>query len=172
MGWGGYLLLHFRQYNTGEKRLWQAKPGAWFHINMPSFQYRKSDKTILRPSYLHNGISYTGETTSLYWIKSLNENVCSYPVASGHKQPHPISKWKMSWLNTFSYCLTHNLVLNPSWQFCIPSGIWRANTILKYLNKQRLYRCLVRSHQSIWIWQHYRNVPGMNIYIIMHNMIK
>ena len=34
-------------------------------------QYRKShcgDKTILRPSYLHNGIPYTGKTTSLYWI--------------------------------------------------------------------------------------------------------
>ena len=38
---------------------------------MPSYQYRKShcwDKTMLRPSYLHNGISYTGKMTSLYWI--------------------------------------------------------------------------------------------------------
>ena len=38
---------------------------------MTYYQYRKShcgDKTILRPSYLHNGISYTGKTTSLYWI--------------------------------------------------------------------------------------------------------
>ena len=26
---------------------------------------------ILRPSYLHNGISYTGKTTSLYWIVAL-----------------------------------------------------------------------------------------------------
>ena len=26
---------------------------------------------ILRPSYLHNGISYTGKTTSLYCIESL-----------------------------------------------------------------------------------------------------
>ena len=42
---------------------------------MPSYQYRQShrgDKTILRPSYLHNGISYTGKTTSLYWIGALN----------------------------------------------------------------------------------------------------
>ena len=33
--------------------------------------YSKShcgDKTILRPSYLHNGISYTGKMTSLNWI--------------------------------------------------------------------------------------------------------
>ena len=45
--------------------------GGWFNIKMTSYQYRKShcgDKTILRLSYLHIGISYTGKTTSLYWI--------------------------------------------------------------------------------------------------------
>ena len=45
--------------------------GPWFNIRMSSYQYKKShcgDKTILRPSYLHNGISYTGKMTSLYWI--------------------------------------------------------------------------------------------------------
>ena len=45
--------------------------GPWFNMKMSSYQYRKShcgDKTILRPSYLHNGISYTGKMTSLYWI--------------------------------------------------------------------------------------------------------
>ena len=39
---------------------------------MSSYQYRKShcgDKTILRPSYLHNGISYTYKMASLYWIR-------------------------------------------------------------------------------------------------------
>ena len=48
--------------------------GPRFNIKMTSYQYRKShcgDKTILRPSYLHNGISYTGKTTSLYWIGAL-----------------------------------------------------------------------------------------------------
>ena len=47
--------------------------GPWFNIKMSSYQYRKShfgDKTILRPSYLHNGISYTGKMTSLYWIRA------------------------------------------------------------------------------------------------------
>ena len=29
------------------------------------------DKTILRPSYLHNAISYTGKMRSLYWIGTL-----------------------------------------------------------------------------------------------------
>ena len=41
------------------------------NIKMSSYQYRKShwgDKTILWPSYLHNGISYTGKTASSYWI--------------------------------------------------------------------------------------------------------
>ena len=40
---------------------------------MTPYQYRKSqcgDKTILRPSYPHNGISYTGKMSSLYWIRA------------------------------------------------------------------------------------------------------
>ena len=48
--------------------------GPWFNINMSSYQYIKShcgDKTIWRPSYLHNGISYTGKMISLYWITDL-----------------------------------------------------------------------------------------------------
>ena len=52
----------------------QACTGPRFNIKMTSYWYRKShcgDKTILRPSYLHNGISYTGKTTSLYWIGAL-----------------------------------------------------------------------------------------------------
>ena len=54
--------------------------GPWFNIKMTSYQHRKShcgDKTILRPSYLHNGISYSGKMTSLYWIRA--------QVASTHK---------------------------------------------------------------------------------------
>ena len=49
-----------------------VRPGPWFNIKMSSYQYRKShcgDKTILRPSYLHNGIFYTGKKISLYWIR-------------------------------------------------------------------------------------------------------
>ena len=36
-----------------------------------SYQYRKShcgDKTVVRSSYLRNGISYTGKMSSRYWI--------------------------------------------------------------------------------------------------------
>ena len=48
--------------------------GPWFNIKIPSYQYRTSHcggKTILRPSYLHNGMSYTGKMASLYWIGAL-----------------------------------------------------------------------------------------------------
>ena len=51
--------------------------GPWFNIKMSSYQLWKSHcggKMILRPSYLHNGISYTGKTTSLHWIRSLMVN--------------------------------------------------------------------------------------------------
>ena len=40
---------------------------------MSSYQYRKfhcGDTTILPPSYLHNGISFTGKKTSLYRIRA------------------------------------------------------------------------------------------------------
>ena len=46
---------------------------TWFSIQMPSYQYRKShcgDKTVVRSSYLDNRISYTGNMTSLYWIRA------------------------------------------------------------------------------------------------------
>ena len=57
---------------------WLA-PGPRFNIKMTSYQYRKShcgDKTILRPSYLHNGISYTGKMSSLYWIGA--QDICDH----------------------------------------------------------------------------------------------
>ena len=47
--------------------------GPWFHTKMSSYQYRKShcgDKTVVRSSYLHNGISYTGKMASLYWTSN------------------------------------------------------------------------------------------------------
>ena len=80
------FIAHFSIYSTSRCRChagtdnsetpWSHssnQPGGWFNIKMLSYQYRKShcgDKTILRPSYLHNGISYTGKTTSLYWIRA------------------------------------------------------------------------------------------------------
>ena len=50
--------------------------GSRFNIKMLSYQYGKSycgDKTVVRSSYLHNGIK-TGKTVSLYWIGALLES--------------------------------------------------------------------------------------------------
>ena len=47
--------------------------GSRFNIKMPSYRYRKShcgDKTVVRSSYLHNGIFYTGKMTYFYCIRA------------------------------------------------------------------------------------------------------
>ena len=59
--------------STADMLAWSDDYWGWFNIKMLSYQYRKShcgDKTVVRSSYLHNGISYTGKTTSLYWIRA------------------------------------------------------------------------------------------------------
>ena len=51
----------------------KVEPGGRINIKMSSYRYRKphcGDKTILRPSYLHNGISYTDKMIFLYWIRA------------------------------------------------------------------------------------------------------
>ena len=52
---------------------------------MSSYQFGKShcgDKTVVRSSYLHNGISYTGKMSSLYWIRALGLlKLAAYPVS-------------------------------------------------------------------------------------------
>ena len=67
---GKYIALWILYFVNGITSSWRG----WFNKKMPSYQYRKShcgDKTILWPSYLHNGISYTGKTASVYWIRAL-----------------------------------------------------------------------------------------------------
>ena len=82
IGW--YTLLHnkldYRQVCVHEGISWRycitgTPHGPRFNIKMSSYQYRKShcgDKTVVRSSYLHNGIPYTGKTTSLYWIRAMD----------------------------------------------------------------------------------------------------
>ena len=72
---------------------------------MSSYQYRKShcgDKTVVRSSYLHNGISFTGKISSLYWIgvqvwvHSLWSCDAIWRLRSGAKMPQAI-KWLAVW---------------------------------------------------------------------------
>ena len=67
------IIIHIVVRVISINGLHMQSPEPWFNIKMSSYQYRKShcgDKTILWPSYLHIGISYTGKT-SLYWIGAL-----------------------------------------------------------------------------------------------------
>ena len=69
--------------------LW-SNPGPWFNIKMSSYQYGKShcgDKTVVRSSYLHNGISYTDKMTSLYWI-SPQKYTDKIPNSEKHNTAH------------------------------------------------------------------------------------
>ena len=79
-------------------------PPGWFDLKMHSYQYRKShcgDKTILRPSYLYNGISHTGKMTSLYWTRgritiSLDESYYLWRVQSNYDQKQAASHFNLS----------------------------------------------------------------------------
>ena len=78
--------------NISDRLPWRQEPidiyqtertWGWFGIKTSCYQCRKShrgDKTILRSSYLHNEISCTGKTTSLYWIRAeddIRNGLCS-----------------------------------------------------------------------------------------------
>ena len=68
------------RWECGERRAVRSMQqhqasGAWFNINMSSYRYMKShcwDKTVVRSSYLHNGVSFTGKMSSSYWIRALD----------------------------------------------------------------------------------------------------
>ena len=71
--WWNVVCILYHCYTLKWHAAW-VLPGPWFNIKMTSYQYRRShcgDKTILRLSYLHNGIPYTGKTPSLYWTGAL-----------------------------------------------------------------------------------------------------
>ena len=67
----GKMSLRFSVFIKRQFKMEVERSGPRFNIKTISYRYRKyhcRDKTILWPSYLHDGISYTGKTTSLYWI--------------------------------------------------------------------------------------------------------
>ena len=90
------VIIGHSEYGMRSVMLFNSlRPGLWFTIKILSFQYRKShcrDKTILRPSYLHNGIPCTGKMTSLYWIGALVMDICVSELDH---------HWFRKWLDTF-----------------------------------------------------------------------
>ena len=69
-----FLTAKLHAFRLIWSRKWGAvrlPAGPRFNIKMLFYQYRKyhwGDKTVVRLSYLHNGISYTGKMWSLYWF--------------------------------------------------------------------------------------------------------
>ena len=114
------LILLGCNLQLGNRRCGAAlRPGPWFNLTMSSYQYRKThcgDKTILRPSYLHNRISYTGKMTSLYWI---GPSISSMPVDGG--------------------VLCSDISARIQWRYhCIIRRAWNAARI------QWRYHCIIR----------------------------
>ena len=77
--WWPFLVIFFWYPTKASLQLiWRSGNRRWMdtraliqYIKISSYQYRKShcgDKTVVRSSYLHNGISFTGKMSSLYWI--------------------------------------------------------------------------------------------------------
>ena len=89
---------------------------------MISYQYRKShcgDKTVVRSSYLHNGISYTGKMTSLYWIRVLKA-IGAFP--SDNELLEITRKYiRWSWWNTLTGLCHHDCCRCPG----AKHNIWR-----------------------------------------------
>ena len=57
---------------------------------------KDGDKTVVRSSYLHNGISYTGKMTSWYWIRAQGMNSMMYwiHVLPQNNIPEATAHWR------------------------------------------------------------------------------
>ena len=110
-------IMNFRK--SSHSKYCISQPAGWINIKMSYYQYRKShcgDKTILRPSYLHNGISYTDKMTSLYWIRAQS----SFP-----SPPIPIPPPRKQAIQTLQTCATDTFIEESIFH----SGQFRYSTI-------------------------------------------
>ena len=111
----------------GVPETWLHIPGPRFNIKMSSYQYRKShcgEKTVVRSSYLHNGISCTGKMTS--YIESALRILAPAMAAGWHA---PLTHWG----RVTHICISKLTIiasdngLTPDWHQAIirtSAGIW------------------------------------------------
>ena len=94
---------------------------------MLSYQYRKThcgDKTVVRSSYLHNGISYTDKMASLYWFSPQvpgQEGTYLKPL-DGFSQSSGQSSKGLPGSEVVQY-LGH-LHISPIWAFPYGKNLW------------------------------------------------
>ena len=126
-------------------------PGPWFNIKMTSYQYRKShcgDKTIVRSSYLHNWISYTGKMTSLYWIGPMKR----------------ISKC-LTWFHNSSW-YTHNTIRHNEQDIKQMDIKYCQNKTLRSFNTENALFCLHVRQNLGHVLVHKDDVSGYCVCII------
>ena len=107
--------------------------GPRFNIKMSSYQYSKShceDQTVVRSSYLHNGVSYTGKWTSLYWFVEINGDKDCYHIIAVN-------------IDTVLHFTGHWICVVYEWH------IWLYNLLTsKHISLQQYFDCLVYNY--IW----------------------
>ena len=155
---------------------------------MSSYQYRKShcgDKTILRPSYLHNGISYTGQITFLYWIgardignhhadskvtmlsQQLHYDICNMlqplthhglviPYGNTDLGQHRLRQWLVAWW--------HQVLPEPMFTYCQRQSLAFPWEQLHELNPEHVFRhytfkISTTSPRGPWVKQHVITFP-------------
>ena len=92
-------------------------PEPWFNLKMSSYQYRKShrgEKTVVRSSYLHNWIFYTGKTTSWYWIIPL----IVIPCLTTTKHDKGQTVWIFHKIHGISASISRWVPPQSIWSYC------------------------------------------------------
>ena len=110
---------------------------------MPSYQYRKShcgDKTILWPSYLHNRISYTGKTTSLYWIRALTSTMrFPLPTRQPPYQNNTVFTYILFWFIFIIHLFTNQCTVTRHKEEYLQESLTEMVTIGHIINKKETY---------------------------------
>ena len=123
-------------------------------MSMSSYQYRKShcrDKTIVRSSYLHNGIFYTGNIAfSILW---LTINRCSMEM---DKWLHPTFYWACDYLSmlglTFNHVnIGHHVSILLSWDmYYFGTCLYNPNHNSSKENFQKIF--IGELTDPLWNW--------------------
>ena len=130
--------------DMGKIRHYWTTTGPWFNIKTSSYHYRKShcgDKTVVRSSYLRNGISYTGKMVSLYWISP--QNVTKHAVSAYFFGVYCIQKC----LKVLGMCVTVYVASNI--HYC---PIWMLILIMWWPTLSSVYSTHCLSICTIYTW--------------------
>ena len=97
----------------------ETDPGLSCNIKMTFYQYRKShcgDKMVVRSSYLHSGIFYSGKLASLHWIihRSINHLILLLLATNSSAAEPELNRMTDPW-----YCLHYGgvLVMLPRYMY-------------------------------------------------------